>query len=270
MHILLTNDDGVSAPGLAALAQEIRKLGEVSVLAPDHNWSSCGHVKTLHRPLRVRETVLADGSQARETDGAPADCVALALLGFFPGKIDLVVSGINPLANLGQDMTYSGTVTAAMEAVIGGLPGLAVSLNSPDRHTGPLDFSPAAIYAHRIAEQVILHRLPKNVLLNVNVPYLPLDQIRGVRITCQGQRLYRDVLDERKDPRGHPYYWIGGDPPTGVPEEGTDFGALAEGFVSITPLHMDMTAHQAIPELSRWNYLPETPVWQDFRLQILS
>ncbi len=134
MHILVTNADGVTAPGLMALAQEMRKLGKVSVLAPDRNWSGAGHVKTLDRPLRVKEVRLADGTPAYTSDGAPSDCVALALLGYLPERVDLVVSGINPIANFGHDVTYSGTVTAAMEAVIWGIPGIAVSLDTQENH----------------------------------------------------------------------------------------------------------------------------------------
>jgi 5'-nucleotidase len=136
MHILVTNDDGINAPGLLALAKEMKSLGQVSVLAPDHNWSASGHVKTMHRPLRVKETVLPDGSQAWASDGAPSDCVALGLLGFITEKIDLVVSGINPNANIGHDVTYSGTVTAAMEAAIGGVSGIAFSLHAPEEFQG--------------------------------------------------------------------------------------------------------------------------------------
>ncbi len=252
MHILVTNDDGVTAPGLLALAQEMSKLGRVSVLAPDRNWSASGHVKTLDRPLRVKETVLADGSQALACDGAPSDCVALALLGLLDEQIDLVVSGINPHANLGHDVTYSGTVTAAMEAVIGGVPGMAVSLNSPENHAGALNYQPAARAARLIAAQVVERSLPPGVLLNVNVPYLPLAQLAGLACTRQGLRLYRDRLEHRKDPRGRSYYWIGGDAPTGVAEHGTDFGMLAQGYVSITPLQLDLTAHQALGDLAHW------------------
>jgi len=254
MHILLTNDDGVSAPGLLALLEAVRPLAKVTVLAPDHNWSASGHVKTLHRPLRVKETRLTDGSVALACDGAPSDCVALAVLGVLDEKVDLVISGINPNANLGHDVTYSGTVTAAMEAAIWGIPGIAFSLDSPEGHPEPLDFKPAARIASKIIQSVIEHDFPKNVLLNVNIPYLAVEQVNGVRITRQGLRVYRDVLDARKDPRGRPYYWIGGDAPTGVAEEGTDFGALAEGAVSITPLHLDMTAHSAIPALRSWEF----------------
>ena len=254
MHILVTNDDGVQAPGLLALAQEMRQLGDVTVLAPDRNWSASGHVKTLDRPLRVKETTLADGSKALATDGAPSDCVALPVLGLLPAKIDLVVSGINPNANVGHDVTYSGTVTAAMEAAIWGLPGIAVSLHHPDDYHGTLDYGPAARLARRIAAQVIARGLPKDVLLNVNIPFGPEEEIKGIRITRQGLRVYRDLLDARQDPRGRPYYWIGGEAPTGVVENGTDFGALADGYVSITPLHLDLTAHQAMELLRSWNW----------------
>jgi 5'-nucleotidase len=255
MHILVTNDDGVTALGLLALAQEMRRLGEVTVLAPDHNWSASGHVKTMERPLRVRETKLADGSPALTTDGAPSDCVALALLGVVREKIDLVVSGINPNANIGHDVTYSGTVTAAMEAVISDVPGIAVSLDSKPGH-GELDYGPAARIAARVASQVIANLLPAGVLLNVNVPCLPEEQIKGIQITRQGLRVYHDALDARKDPRGRPYYWIGGEFPTGVEEDGTDVGALAEGCVSVTPLQLDLTAYKALDKLKAWQWRP--------------
>src|SRR5512136_3118658 len=199
MHILVTNDDGVHAPGLLALAREMKKIGKVTILAPDHNWSASGHVKTMHRPLRVKEVELADGTPALASDGAPSDCVALAMLGLLPEQVDLVVSGINPNANVGHDVTYSGTVTAAMEAAIWGLPGIAVSLDSPPHHRGALEYGPAARIARRVVAQVIAHSLPKGVLLNVNVPYLPDEQIKGLRITRQGLRVYNDRLDERKD-----------------------------------------------------------------------
>lgn len=252
IHILVTNDDGVQAPGLLALVQEMRKIGRVSVLAPDRNWSASGHVKTMERPLRVKEARLADGSTALASDGAPSDCVALGLMGLITEKVDLVVSGINPNANLGHDVTYSGTVTAAMEAAIWGLPGLAVSLDSPRNHLTEVDYQPAARVAAQVARKVLAEGLPKGVLLNINVPYLACDHLKGVRFTRQGLRVYRDALDRREDPRGKPYYWIGGDEPTGVPEAGTDFGALADGFVSITPLHLDLTAYQALDRLNDW------------------
>ena len=253
-NILVTNDDGVLAPGLLALAQEMRKLGTVTILAPDRNWSGGGHVKTLDRALRVREFHLDDGTQAFGSDGAPSDCVALATLGYFKEKFDLVVSGINVGANLGHDVTYSGTVTAAMEAVIAGLPGVAVSLEIPDGHVGPIDFGPSALAAGMAVRNVLQHGLPADTLLNVNVPFLKQDEIQGFRMTRQGLRVYHSRLDERVDPRGRPYYWIGGEAPTGVPESGTDVGALSDGFVSVTPLQLDLTAYRAVSEINTWNW----------------
>jgi 5'-nucleotidase len=253
-NILVTNDDGVLAPGLLALAQEMQKLGKVTILAPDRNWSGGGHVKTLDRALRVREFHLEDGAQAFGSDGAPSDCVALSALGFFKEKFDLVVSGINVGANLGHDVTYSGTVTAAMEAVIMGLPGVAVSLEVPEGYIGQVDFGPSA-YAARIAvRNVLWNGLPADTLLNVNVPFLKQADIQGFRITRQGLRVYHSRLDERVDPRGRPYYWIGGEAPTGVPESGTDVGALSDGFISVTPLQLDLTAYRAVSDINTWDW----------------
>lgn len=257
-HILVTNDDGVLAPGLLALAQELRKHGKVSILAPERNWSGGGHVKTLDRSLRVRQFLLADGSTAYASDGAPSDCVALGVLGYFKEKVDLVVSGINVGANLGHDVTYSGTVTAAMEAVIMGVPAMAVSLELPENYRGEMDYQPAARVTGEVLRNVMEHGLPPEILLNVNVPNLPTDQIKGYLMTRQGLRVYHSRLDERIDPRGKPYYWIGGDAPTGVPERGTDVGALAQGYVSVTPLTLDLTAYRTLSDLNNWNFLPST------------
>jgi 5'-nucleotidase len=262
MHILITNDDGVMAPGLLALAQELRKLGLVSILAPDRNWSGSGHVKTIDRPLRIKEVTLADGSLALASDGAPSDCVALALLGFISEKVDLVVSGINPMANLGHDVTYSGTVTAAMESVIWGVPAIAVSLDVRENNLGVIDYYPAAKVARQVVLMLQTNHLPAETLLNINVPYLPVQQIKGFQMTRQGLRVYRDRLEQRIDPRGRPYYWIGGDAPTGLPEPGTDVGALAEGCVSVTPLQLDLTAYPTLHSLVNWNW-NDTVVNQD-------
>jgi 5'-nucleotidase len=254
MHILVTNDDGVYAPGLLALAKELRKIGKVTVVAPDRNWSASGHVKTLSRPLRVKDVILADGSPAKACDGAPSDCVGLVCMGLLDEPVEMVVSGINPNANLGHDVTYSGTVTAAMEAVIWNLPGLAVSMDAPEYHQGPLDFGTAAKVGANVTKAIWEKQLPKNTLLNVNVPYCSFDQLNGYRITRQGLRLYHDQLIKREDPQGRPYYWVGGDAPTGVPDEGTDIGALSKKFVSITPLSLDLTAYDFKEELAAWNF----------------
>jgi 5'-nucleotidase len=254
MHILVTNDDGVQAPGILALAQALRQVGQVTVFAPDRNWSASGHVKTLERPLRVHETLLSDGTSAFMSDGAPSDCVALPLLGFTE-KVDLVVSGINPYSNIGHDVTYSGTVTAAMEAVIAGVPGVAFSLASQDKPVGvPTDYGPAGQIAAIVAKKVLEEGLPEGVVLNVNVPYLRLEDMQGILVTRQGLRVYRDALDRRVDPRGRPYYWIGGEAPTGVNEEGTDVGALTAGYVSVTPLQLDLTHYKAMEALKSWKW----------------
>lgn len=254
-HILVTNDDGVTAPGLLALTKEMRKLGKVTVLAPDRNWSASGHVKTMHRPLRVKEIQLADGTTALSSDGAPSDCVALALLGVVEDQIDLVVSGINPNANIGHDITYSGTVTAAMEAVISEIPGVAVSLDSPENHLGVLEYGSAARATHRVVAELLSSGFPPKTVININVPYLKDEKILGVAITRQGQRVYRDQLEHRKDPRGKSYFWIGGEAPSGIVENGTDYGAIKAGYISITPLQLDLTAYKVQDELEtlRWD-----------------
>ncbi|MCB8921904.1 MAG: 5'/3'-nucleotidase SurE [Ardenticatenaceae bacterium] len=257
MHILVTNDDGITAPGLLALVQAMRQVGEVSVIAPDHDWSGGGHVKTLKRPLRVRQVKLADGTAALTSDGAPSDCVALGVMGLLPKKVDLIVSGINPMANLGQDVTYSGTVTAAMEGIIWHIPSIAVSLDAGRSDLGDIDYDMAARVARFVVRTLTQIQLPKGIFLNVNVPYIPVDHLKGIRLTRQGQRVYRDRLDKRQDPRGNDYYWIGGDVPTGVPETGTDVGALAQGYVSITPLQLDLTAYSTLSSMAVWGWAQE-------------
>lgn len=249
-HILVTNDDGIRAPGLLALKNACARLGKVTVLAPSHNWSASGHVKTMHKPLRVEAVTLADGTAALSTSGAPSDAVALAFLGIVDEPIDVVVSGVNKGANLGHDVTYSGTVTAAMEATLSGAPAVAVSLNSREYD----DYTVAADLAARLAGEVLQRGLPEYVLLNLNVPPLPADQLAGVRITRMGLRIYRDELTRRLDPRGIPYYWIGGPEPTGVEEEGTDVWAVAHDYVSVTPVQLDLTANGLIDTLREWDF----------------
>jgi 5'-nucleotidase len=252
MHILVSNDDGVRAPGILALANAMREFGQVTVFAPEENQSANGHRKTLSRPLRVNKARLDDGSNAFSTDGAPADCVALAVLGYIKEPIDLIVSGINRGPNMGQDLTYSGTIAAALEGTIFRKPSIAFSL---DTRSNEADYSAAAEYARKVVRQVIQHGLPPQVLLSVNVPNRPLKDIVGLRITRQGTRVYHDELIERLDPDGRPYYWIGGAAPTGdVTAEGTDIWAVANGYVSVTPVHLDFTAHDSIPTLMTWTF----------------
>ena len=244
MKILLTNDDGYAAPGLLVLKRALAEIGDVAVMAPDQNWSAGGHVKTMHKPLRISKVQLADGSGAYTSSGAPSDCVALVLLGAIDFKPDLIVSGINSGPNLGHDVTYSGTVTAAMEGTLSGIPSMAVSVEASEAYASAADF------AARLAPIVLRQGLPPNVLLNINVPRGP---IKGIQITRLGQRVYHDELVARVDPRGTPYYWIGGEAPTGLPDDGTDIGALHHGYISITPLQMDMTATNFIETLKTWS-----------------
>lgn len=253
-QILVTNDDGITAPGLLALALEMQSLGEVTIMAPDKNWSACGHVKTMHKPMRIKKVDLDPRVEAYASDGAPSDCVALGLLGALGIKFDMVVSGINPNANIGYDITYSGTVTAAMEATIAGLPGVAVSLDSPDRFTGTVDYGPAARAAKKVAAQVIERGLPKDTLISVNVPFLQDDEFKGFVVTRQGERIYHDELVTMTDPRGKSLYWIGGMPPTGVKEDGTDYGMMKAGYVSITPLTLDLSANGFADSLKAWSW----------------
>jgi 5'-nucleotidase len=203
----------------------------------------------MHKPLRADAGALPNEVPALVTSGAPSDAIALGLMGLAEGPVDLVVTGINSGANLGHDVTYSGTVTAAMEGAIAGLPALAISLNSREAKA---DYDVAAKFAASLAARVLKRGLPPKSLLNVNVPALPADEIRGVRITRMGLRIYHDELVRRVDPFGRPYYWIGGEPPTGRAEAGTDIGALAQGYISITPLQLDLTAYSVIDEIREW------------------
>lgn len=254
--ILVTNDDGVHAPGIQALAAALDPLGRVTILAPERNWSAAGHPKTLHKPLRIGSVEWADGRAVQMCSGAPSDCVALALLGAVEGPFDLVVSGVNSSFNLGCDVLYSGTVAAAMESLVMGVPSLAVSTGPMEEITVPDEaaWANAAAVTQRLAAALLEAPLPEQTLLNVNVPRLPAAQLRGVQITHLGKRIYRDVLVTRDDPWGRPYYWIGGELPTGIPEEGSDFGAVAAGFVSVTPLGIDLTRQDVLADLldTRW------------------
>jgi 5'-nucleotidase len=250
-HILITNDDGFEAPALSALARALRELGSVTVFAPDHNWSAAGHTKTMHKPLRISQGPPLDGASLFVTTGTPSDCVGLALLGIVPERPDLVVSGINQGSNMGHDVTYSGTLAAAMEATVYGIPAIAVSQELGDGWPGDWDFAAGVVAT--LARQALAQGLPHNCFLNVNFPALPADQVRGIQVTRLGQRVYRDVLIKRLDPKGRPYYWIGGDPPAGEPEQGTDIGALAQGYISVTPLNLDMTDQAQLAMMSRWS-----------------
>jgi 5'-nucleotidase len=237
--VVLTNDDGVHAPGLAALEKALAELGDVYVVAPEREQSACGHALTLHRPLRA----LKMGERRFSVNGTPSDCVNMAVLGFLPETPVLVVSGINHGANLGDDVTYSGTVSAAMEGTILGVPSIAVSLVDGG------DFEIAGRVARLIAMRVLVGGLPGNTLLNVNVPAKPP---RGIRMTRLGHRVYKEKIVEQTDPRGRSHYWIGGGEARWDDLDGTDMGAVHDGYVALTPLHLDLTNHRALVQLGEW------------------
>jgi 5'-nucleotidase len=242
MIILLSNDDGIHSDGIIALEQSLQPVGEVYTVAPDREQNSMSHALTLHRPLRV----LAVGPHRFAVDGTPTDCVKLALTGLLPVRPDLVVSGINKGPNLGDDVIYSGTVSAAIEGALLGIPALAVSLVTFEK----FEFQPAAEFTATLVSRICESGLPLETLLNVNVPSLPKDQIKGWRFTRQGKRHYSENIVERTDPRGKKYYWIGGDNLGFTQEDGTDCMAVHEGYISVTPLQVDLTNYKLLQDTS--------------------
>ena len=245
-YILVTNDDGVTAPGLLALATAMREIGEVQVIAPATNQSASGHKKTLFQDMPVSEVIMADGVSALAVGGSPADGIALAALGLAKWPPRIVVSGINRGGNMGQDFTYSGTVTAALEATIHGVPAVAVSLAQRDADVKE-DYATAAQIAVRVVRMVLEKGLPPFTVLNLNVPKGKL--INGIRLTRQGVRIYNDEIEQIES-----NYRIVGPEPTGViDEEGTDLWAVHNGYASLTPIHLDLTAHRFLADLAAWD-----------------
>lgn len=243
MLILVTNDDGIHSPGIIALSESLSRIGRVVVVAPDRERSAVGHSLTLHSPLRAEE--IRPGVFA--VDGTPTDCVNLGIHGLISERPDLVVSGINRGGNMGDDITYSGTVAAAMEATLMGVPAFAVSLEA-----GPFTaahFTEAARISVALAATMQRRGLPSDTLLNVNVPP---GRPRGVRLTRQGKRVYGDAVVEKVDPRGRKYYWIGSGELGFHDIEGTDVHAVHGGMVSITPLHLDLTNYRSFDDLATW------------------
>lgn len=243
MRILVSNDDGVHAEGIRALSEALAACGEVIVVAPDRNRSGASHSLTLEVPLRVTR-IAETGYHA--VKGTPTDCVHLAVNELVRPEPDMVVAGINHGANLGDDVIYSGTVAAATEGRHLGFPSLAISL------VGKTHFATAAHYAAQLVKGMMVHPLPADQILNVNVPDLPLDQIKGIRVTRLGNRHRAESVICSEDPRGQPIYWIG---PPGSQQDagkGTDFAAIEQGYVSITPLTIDMTAYSSLAGLGAW------------------
>lgn len=246
MRVLVSNDDGVDAPGIQILARHLAVVGEVIVVAPDRDRSGASNSLTLDQPIRV---VRLEDGRYRVT-GTPTDCVHLALAGLLDVEPNIVVSGINNAANLGDDVIYSGTVSAAMEGRFLGLPAIAVSLVSKN-HQG-IHYETAAQAALLLMQRLLIDPLPADTILNVNVPDLPCDEIRGFAVTRLGRRHRSEPCIAQRDPRGRPIYWIG---PPGAAEDagpGTDFHAVQEGSISITPIQVDLTRYQALEKVSGW------------------
>jgi 5'-nucleotidase len=240
--ILVSNDDGIHSDGLQALADAVRAHARVVVVAPDREQSAVSHALTLHRPLRIDQIA----PDRWTVDGTPTDCVNLAINGILRERPALVLSGINKGANLGDDVTYSGTVSAAMEGTLLGVPSIAVSQIG----RGPYDFRIAAVFAGELVERVLANPMPPDTLLNVNVPqFADGEQPRGVALTRMGKRRYGDAIIEKIDPRGRKYYWIGGEELSFVEAEGTDFHAVSGGSISVTPIHLDLTNYASFDAL---------------------
>ncbi|AFZ22537.1 5'-nucleotidase [Cylindrospermum stagnale PCC 7417] len=262
MKLLISNDDGISALGIRALANCLAEVGhDVTVVCPDRERSATGHGLTLHQPIRAEivESVFHHAVKAWACDGTPSDCVKLALWALLESPPDLVLSGINQGANLGTEILYSGTVSAAMEGMIEGIPSIALSLTS---HTYK-DFQPAAKFAQILVAQLAVKPLPDLMLLNVNIPAIKSEDIAGVTLTRQGVRRYIDVFDKRVDPRGKTYYWLTGEvledveQPTGLnlpPNIPFDVHVIRKNYISITPLQYNLTYGNALEQLSGWDF----------------
>ena len=244
--ILVSNDDGITAPGIEALSEALEELGEVHVVAPDRERSASSHSLTIDVPLRA----LRAGERRYAVRGTPTDCVLLAVENLLSRKPDIVVSGVNRGPNMGSDVTYSGTVAAAIEGTILGVPSIAVSLDHASH--GEYEYGPAARVASTFAGLVLERGLPEGTLLNINVPNAPESELRPARPTRLGHQVYEDSIIEKTDPRGKSYYWIGGQSSSRSNDSGTDFAAVAAGHVSVTPIQLDMTDFETLAHLSDW------------------
>ena len=246
MNILITNDDGIYSEGIRALCESLKKIGNVTIVAPDTERSAVGHAITLSDPLRVKEVIRNGKFFGYATTGTPADCVKLAIGAILKKKPDLVVSGINLGPNVGYSVLYSGTVSGATEGAILGIPSFAISL---DTFTNP-DFSFAAEYARKLAKQVMKHKnLPKGTLLNVNIPVVPKKLIKGVRIVKQSEKAIEERFDKREDPRKRVYYWLTGEIIRSDGKEDADIETLRKKYISITPIRCDMTDYEFLEKL---------------------
>ncbi|NLO24914.1 MAG: 5'/3'-nucleotidase SurE [Clostridiales bacterium] len=253
MLILVTNDDGIAAAGIKSLANSLKRIGDVAVVAPERERSAVGHAITMHKPLRAKPVgYFGDRTKAWAVNGTPADCVKLGVEALLDKKPDLVFSGINKGPNLGTDVLYSGTVSAAIEAVMLGVPSAALSLASYEYD----DFSAASEFALSLADNMYREGLEGNTLLNVNVPPVPINEIRGIRSTRLGTRRYKNSFQVRVDPRGQEYYWMSGEAVDEENDRDCDINLVAENFITITPVHFDLTRFDYIEMLGGWKFGP--------------
>lgn len=241
--ILVTNDDGVHAPGIIALFRAMKEIGDAYIVAPDRERSAVGHALTLHRPLKVEEL----RENVFSVNGTPTDCVALAVHKILPRRPDLVASGINKGANLGDDITYSGTVSAAIEGTLLNVPSFAISVTGDK----PFHYETATPYAIQVAKYILDKSLPYDTLLNVNVPNVHKDMVRGIRLTRQGKRVYDNAIQDICSPWGDKHFWIGGGKPYWEHGEGMDMQVVVEGYVSVTPLHLDLTNYKTLEYMKK-------------------
>jgi 5'-nucleotidase len=249
--ILVTNDDGINSPGLFSLFNAMKELGDAYIVAPDRERSAVSHSLTLHRPLNVEQLM----EHVYCINGTPTDCVAIGINKILSERPALVVSGINKGANLGDDITYSGTVSAAIESTIMGIPSFAISLDIKKQSSAHLHFDTASRIAIEIGKYILEKSLPYDTLLNVNIPNVQINNIKGINFTRQGKRVYDNSIQETFDPNGKKYYWIGGGEPYWEHGEDTDIQAIQAGYISITPIHLDLTNYEALEFLKkRWPF----------------
>lgn len=246
LKILLSNDDGIRSEGLRALYEALTEFADVVVVAPDRERSAVGRALTLHRPLRCEQV----DENWFAVDGTPTSCVYIGIHAIMKQKPDMVIGGINRGPNLGEDITYSGTVSVAMEGALLGIPSIAFSLVT----FKDFYWKDAADWAKRITLKVYEQGIPKGCCLNVNIPNLPKDEIKGVKVTRQGKKAYSEKVEERRDPWGRVYYWIGGEEPNWEAEPGTDYWAVKNGYVSVTPIHLDLTDYKTLEKLKKYEW----------------
>ncbi len=248
--ILVTNDDGITAPGLKALVEVASELGKVIVIAPDSPQSGMGHAITVNNPIRIEKSEVFSGLEAYTCSGTPVDCVKVGIFQLLKQKPDLIVSGINHGSNAATNVIYSGTMSAAVEGSMENIPSVGFSL---DDFSHEADFEPTQYFARKIMEKALNSDFPSQICLNVNIPKLPLSKLKGIKVCRQAMAFWEDRFDEREDPLGKKYYWLTGKFKDQEEAKDTDMDALKNGYVSVVPVQFDMTAHHTINELNKWN-----------------